>query len=609
MHFKINKTEISLLDNQLIINSENIQVNQKTYDALRFLLESDNQVVEKNALIKKVWQGIVVSDDSLFKQIQLVRQILIKAGLPEDSIENVYGKGYRFKYPIENAPMAVKAKMSPEKSYKIYVWPLALIILLSGLWFFSMQEPKPDQLDAEERKSIHNLMLQDWKEGLLNIEQILSTKDQIYSKSDLAYLYSQKGVAENQLQKMQNSFDSLNKALKLNTELNDFEMMGKNHLNLAKYYDFNENRLKQMDHIEQSIKYFTQAEAATSIIDAQMELAYLQKKAGDIELSINTYQNIIAKAKSIGDKTGEMIAINNLAATYLIINENDQALKLAEQGLALNLSIGNGQHIANSYSFLSQLYQQQSKSSQAISMIEQALKYQLTSGDFRNMGPKLMSLNFLMVQTFQYQQAEELLEITGRYAQALKVKNGLAILNLYTGMNAAHQNQWKKAEKDLMLAYQLSEKNNFKYRQNQTIAYLALAHYFNDNHLQSIEPALKVASDESSNARPKAMAALVLAFTYHHIERQSLFDEWYAKAKNEIKAEWLFENILLLKLTLLIEEDGEVAEQIKAEIQSIQMKMTKLATESQVNQNIYKDLKTKVTEHVDGLNESLHSIE
>ncbi len=67
MHFVINNTQLSLVNNQLVINAENVPVNQKTYDALSFLLASENEVVEKNALIKKVWQGIVVSDDSLFK--------------------------------------------------------------------------------------------------------------------------------------------------------------------------------------------------------------------------------------------------------------------------------------------------------------------------------------------------------------------------------------------------------------------------------------------------------------------------------------------------------------------------------------------------------------
>ena len=67
MHFIINNTQLSLVNNQLVINAENVPVNQKTYDALSFLLASENEVVGKNALIKKVWQGIVVSDDSLFK--------------------------------------------------------------------------------------------------------------------------------------------------------------------------------------------------------------------------------------------------------------------------------------------------------------------------------------------------------------------------------------------------------------------------------------------------------------------------------------------------------------------------------------------------------------
>ncbi len=137
--------------------------------------------------------------------------------MPEDSIENVYGKGYRFKYPVEQQKEVTSTSLKTQKNQKflfqIYLLPFFLIILLVGLWFFFKQEPKRDQLNAEERKSIHNLMLQDWNEGLLNIDQILNAKDQTFSDRDLAYLYSQKGVAEHQLQKMQDSFESSNNGL------------------------------------------------------------------------------------------------------------------------------------------------------------------------------------------------------------------------------------------------------------------------------------------------------------------------------------------------------------------------------------------------------------
>ena len=607
MDYKIKEIHFSLNDNQLNINSQPIQANQKTYAAILYLLSSENEVVKKNELMAQVWQGVIVSDDSLFKQIQLIRKIFNSAGLPDDTIENVYGKGYRIKYAISKIETTEgqysRVKKGLNIPFYVYLLPIITIVLAVVFWSVFKQTRSMDLLDQEERKSIHNLMTQDWDEGLANIKQILASTDQNYSKSDLAYLYSKKGVAEYRLQKFQDSFSSLTRALELNTELNDLNMIGENHLNLAKYYDFNKDNQNQSKHIKLSIDYFKQAGSDTSVIDAQMELAYIQKKSGDIKLAIATYQNIIEQAKQINDKTGEMIAINNLAATHLIINEYDQALALAEAGLALNLELGNGQHIANSYSFLSQLYQQQLSTSKALSMIEQAIKYQLNSGDFRNMSPKLMTLNYLLVQTFQYQRASELLAITDQYAEALKVKNSSAIINLYQGMNAAHQNLWSIAEAHLIQAYQLSEKNNFRYKQDETIAYLALAYYFNNNHLQALEPALKVVNDAKSNDRPKALAALVLAYTYRHIERQTLFDQWYLKAEESIKPEWLFEYQLLTQLRSEMAQDSTSISQSQTQIeyQNIQKKMLALAVTSQMNEGIYTELKTKVMEQIDSI--------
>ena len=89
-----------------------------------------------------------------------------------------------------------------------------------------------------------------------------------------------------------------------------------------------------------------------------------------------------------------MIANNNLAASYTLINDYAKAIELGQKGLHMTLAIGKGRYIASSYSFLSDLYLHQYKSVEAMEMIEQAIKYQLASNEYSHLVTKLITLNF-----------------------------------------------------------------------------------------------------------------------------------------------------------------------------------------------------------------------
>src|SRR5262245_2896999 len=72
------------------------------YEVLRLLLENERRLISKDKLIEQVWQGRAVTDGSLGKCIEEIRE-----ALGEDSREclrNVRGRGYIFDPGDEESP-------------------------------------------------------------------------------------------------------------------------------------------------------------------------------------------------------------------------------------------------------------------------------------------------------------------------------------------------------------------------------------------------------------------------------------------------------------------------------------------------------------------------
>lgn len=85
-----------LKDGRLIPEgSDEINLAPKENAVLQFLLQRAQQIIPKEEIIKHVWKGGVVSDESLSRCIYVLRRALGETK-SKRFIETVYGKGYRF---------------------------------------------------------------------------------------------------------------------------------------------------------------------------------------------------------------------------------------------------------------------------------------------------------------------------------------------------------------------------------------------------------------------------------------------------------------------------------------------------------------------------------
>jgi predicted ATPase/DNA-binding winged helix-turn-helix (wHTH) protein len=72
------------------------RIDRKVFNLLRYLLEHRERVVDKNELLKEVWDGEVVVDAVVTTAIARLRKVLGQRGGDGGPIQTVHGRGYRF---------------------------------------------------------------------------------------------------------------------------------------------------------------------------------------------------------------------------------------------------------------------------------------------------------------------------------------------------------------------------------------------------------------------------------------------------------------------------------------------------------------------------------
>src|SRR5262245_47696812 len=92
----------------LLKNGEPLSLTPKAIETLLVLVENNGHIVDKDDLIKTIWPDTFVSDDSLTRNISMLRKTF---GDSSSYIETLPRRGYRFTAAIsecwDDAPMFV----------------------------------------------------------------------------------------------------------------------------------------------------------------------------------------------------------------------------------------------------------------------------------------------------------------------------------------------------------------------------------------------------------------------------------------------------------------------------------------------------------------------
>ena len=116
-----------------------ITLTGKTFQLLLFLIENSGTVVTKKQIYAKVWEGKVVSDSTLYKLIQILRNTLDDNNEAPKYIQTIHGEGYLFTDIIHE--MTDLNKYHPR--VKIIKSISILLVTILAMWFFSHYILKP----------------------------------------------------------------------------------------------------------------------------------------------------------------------------------------------------------------------------------------------------------------------------------------------------------------------------------------------------------------------------------------------------------------------------------------------------------------------------------
>ena len=94
--FSFGDFELSGAKRLLLKHGEMIALNSKTFDLLLALVENHGQILSKDELLEKVWEGQFVEENNLTVQIAALRKLLGEKKGEHQFIATIPGKGYKF---------------------------------------------------------------------------------------------------------------------------------------------------------------------------------------------------------------------------------------------------------------------------------------------------------------------------------------------------------------------------------------------------------------------------------------------------------------------------------------------------------------------------------
>ncbi len=93
--------EVDTLGKSISIQQQNVELTQKEFQLLLFLIINKNKVISKNAIAEHLWgddMDIASNFDFIYAHIKNLRKKIIAAG-GEDRIRSIYGVGYKMQLP------------------------------------------------------------------------------------------------------------------------------------------------------------------------------------------------------------------------------------------------------------------------------------------------------------------------------------------------------------------------------------------------------------------------------------------------------------------------------------------------------------------------------
>jgi len=137
--YKFAEFTLNPTNRRLSRNGQEIEMRDRDFDVLMFLLENRPQIVSKDEIIKSVWNGLIVEDNSVERAVVNIRKILDDSASNPQFIKTIRGRGYLFISEIENIKsektedFQIIAPNQTVKTARRFLLISAILILLAVL--------------------------------------------------------------------------------------------------------------------------------------------------------------------------------------------------------------------------------------------------------------------------------------------------------------------------------------------------------------------------------------------------------------------------------------------------------------------------------------------
>jgi len=500
MKFQFDNKQFQIQDNQISVDGDCLTMSAKGHACLILFIQSEQATISKEQLMKTLWDQVIVSDDSLFKVIQEVRQSLRDLGIERDMIGNVYGKGYKW--------LAQSEKTIPKK--RAWYWPAALI-LLCLVGFLMVKKPPATKITATEFTQLKQQLKTGNPIDLTSLTESkeLHPEDSMRMAYLKGYQLYQRGAYDQSILTLQTGIEKYSESVITMAQADAY-------LLLAKIFIYRDNKAALQAYLNEAENLYQQLQHTPGLMDTRIERARYHQTLFEYEKSITQLQNILKTAEANDDPKNQMRSWGNLAYAYEQTQQPQAEINALEQSLELALSLGDGGYAAYAYGALSDSALKAQDHQQAMKHAQAALQFVLAQHD-TNQFQQGFSAFYLLLLPFGHDDlAQKYLDQAIEIQRLFNAEGVLFEAEFQRIELRTQQQQYTKNREQLKLLMQKKlDQSNFQ----ELEALLAYNSHFLQDNINAYTRAKPIFDDPSSTRTAKLYAGMALVLAADQLER------------------------------------------------------------------------------------------
>ena len=547
MFFKINNSHFNCHQNTIIINGKPIDCPTKVSQALLLFLESKNNVINKEKLMNKLWDDLIVSDDSLFKIVQGVRKVLSESGLDDNTLINVYGKGYKITPIIDVINKSFDTATIKSKYFKKPAITVTLIFIVSVLIVINYNNKSLETINQHAYSDLKKI-------GESNSPELLALLKTQYSNQKLA---TQDKIRLNYLQgfayykqgSYTNSIKNLETAVKLSDSIEPIKATADAYLMLARIYVFKAKYQLMWQYLDNAEEIYAQFKDQQGLLSVMLSRGRYYIGTDEFEKSLKVFDELIKASKTNNDLIHQIYALKNSSYVHQLLGNEQESIKQLNSMLELSLKKGHGASIAYAYGALSQSNMNAGDFNMAMKQAILTIRYAIDQNDTNRFQQSFSSFYNILNDLGHDQLAEKYLHKAIDFQNSRNSDGHLHEAELNLGIVKLQSKKYLEAQDlfETILSYPLTDA--FKL---ETTAWLAITRYFQKDNIGAFSLAQEIYNNDNTIGKAKIMAGICLALAEFELERYTQSQLVFTEISKLDKSKWPVVNSFFLNMALYV---------------------------------------------------------